>query len=241
MAYDWPLGIIVGRQITNALVWVPFTVLTAQVTWWAADVLRAPARWATYAVAGVLLVSVINVIQGSFVVLIGPPLWTEPDAMAALREGAAQSGLMGLVWYALLVVGALAFDARRSRRPTPETDYLNTLEIRERGAVHRVSADEVEWIEAAGDYARVRTAQREYLLQRRMNALESELDPRFFARVHRSAIVNLREVGSYSAARHGDVDLTLRSGNTVRLTRTRRKKVMARMKELGGGATGSGA
>ena len=67
----------------------------------------------------------------------------------------------------------------------------------------------------------------------RMKTLESRLDPKYFARVHRSAIVNLREVTSYTSVRHGDCELVLRSGDVVRLTRTRRTRVVERLSALG--------
>ena len=85
----------------------------------------------------------------------------------------------------------------------------------------------------AGDYALIHTEERDYLLHERMKTLESRLDPKYFARVHRSAIVNLREVTSYTSVRRGDCELVLRSGDVVRLTRTRRTRVVERLSALG--------
>ncbi len=47
----------------------------------------------------------------------------------------------------------------------------------------------VEWADAAGNYVRLHAAGRAHLVRRTMAALEQELDPDRFVRVHRSAIV----------------------------------------------------
>jgi two-component system, LytTR family, response regulator len=57
-----------------------------------------------------------------------------------------------------------------------------------RGAVC-VSVEAIEWIEAAGDYVLLHTADRNYMLRATMAELESGLDPAELMRVHRSAFV----------------------------------------------------
>jgi len=232
LAFDSPLGIVIGRRVMQALVWTPFTVVVAEVTWWGTWRFGMAGQVALHALVGCLTVLVVNVFQSSFV-LIGPPLWAETSWVFTLQEGITQSGLMGFVWYALLVVGAIAVEVRAVPPHPGEPGYVTTLEIKERKSMHRVATADVEWIEGAGDYALIHTEERDYLLHERMKTLESRLDPKYFARVHRSAIVNLREVTSYTSVRHGDCELVLRSGDVVRLTRTRRARVVERLSALG--------
>lgn len=84
-----------------------------------------------------------------------------------------------------------------------------------------LAADEVEWIEAASYYARLHVGGRSYLLRESLNSLESRLDPGRFARVHRSAIVGLRQVREVREDGDGQYVVVLRGGARVRLSRTR--------------------
>ena len=93
-----------------------------------------------------------------------------------------------------------------------------------------VPVREVEWIEAADNYVRVHAAGGVGLLREPLRDLERRLDPGRFARVHRSALVNLARVHELRPLPSGDYRLTLRSGATVTLSRTYRDAVLARLR-----------
>lgn len=57
-----------------------------------------------------------------------------------------------------------------------------------RGEIVRISADEIDWIEAERDYMRLHVAARSYLLHITISGLERRLDPESFIRLHRSTI-----------------------------------------------------
>jgi two-component system, LytTR family, response regulator len=84
---------------------------------------------------------------------------------------------------------------------------------------------DVEWIEAADNYVKLHAGPREYLLRETLASIEQQLDPELFARVHRSAIVQLDRIAELHPATHGDVDLVLDSGTRLVLTRTWRDRV----------------
>ncbi len=77
--------------------------------------------------------------------------------------------------------------------------------------------DELRWVQAEGDYARLHLAKRTYLIRERMNTLEAKLDPERFLRIHRSTIVNLEHIreahpgvgGDYIVRLDDDTDLTV--------------------------------
>jgi two-component system, LytTR family, response regulator len=54
-------------------------------------------------------------------------------------------------------------------------------------------------------------------------SLEQQLDPERFGRIHRSALVQFDRVAELHPASHGDIDLVLRNGVRLTLTRTWRK------------------
>ena len=92
--------------------------------------------------------------------------------------------------------------------------------VPDRGKLIRVAADEVEWIGAEGDYARLHIGGRSYLLSERLHALETRLDPAKFGRVHRSAIVQLDRIIRLTHAGAGAWTLVLKTGETVAVGRT---------------------
>jgi two-component system LytT family response regulator len=80
---------------------------------------------------------------------------------------------------------------------------------------------EVDWVKAEGDYARIHSGGRSYLVSRTLNELERRLDPSEFLRIHRSAIVRLdriREVRPEGSSRYR---LTLTNGESLIVSRGR--------------------
>jgi two-component system LytT family response regulator len=66
-----------------------------------------------------------------------------------------------------------------------------------------------------------------HLLQVTMNTLEASLDPREFLRIHRSAIVNLRQVKELHPVAHGEYVVVLRNGARVQSGRSYHRQVKA--------------
>jgi len=84
---------------------------------------------------------------------------------------------------------------------------------------------DVDWIEAADNYVTLHVGAKEHLLRATLGALERQLDPERFVRVHRSAIVQIDRVVELHRATHGDAELVLRSGARLALARTWRERV----------------
>lgn len=84
-----------------------------------------------------------------------------------------------------------------------------------------VDVPDVDWIEAAGDYARIHAGKHVYLVSQRMQSLERLLDSREFLRVHRSLIVNLSRVRELHRESDGGGMLVLTSGVRLRVARGR--------------------
>lgn len=82
-----------------------------------------------------------------------------------------------------------------------------------------VRAADIVWVEAAANYVVLHTAAGRPVLRRTLAALESELDPRRFFRVSRSAIVQLDRVREVEMVTAGEHLLHLDDGARVALTR----------------------
>jgi two-component system LytT family response regulator len=85
--------------------------------------------------------------------------------------------------------------------------------------------DRVEWIEAQDYYVQIHAEGREHLLRESLRNLEARLDPRRFARIHRSAIVNVDRVKQLRRRTHGEYTLLLENGTELKLSRTHRDQL----------------
>ena len=92
-----------------------------------------------------------------------------------------------------------------------------------------VEIADVEWFGAADNYVVVHWTGREGLLRATLQSLETKLDPRVFARAHRSALVNLAHVREAQPLSDGSWRLTLASGAEVVTSRTYREEVLRRL------------
>jgi len=93
----------------------------------------------------------------------------------------------------------------------------------------RVSAAELDWIEAARDYVLLHTPTRSHIHRLTMTALEEMLDAEMLTRVHRSAFVNLARVQEVQRLGKGLISLVLRDGVNVAVGPTYVKAVLARL------------
>lgn len=90
-----------------------------------------------------------------------------------------------------------------------------------------VPAEDVDWIEASNYYAALRVGPKRYLVRESMNALEAQLDPRQFLRVHRSAIVKVERVRELERLPDASFVVVLEGGVRIPVSRTRRRRVEA--------------
>lgn len=112
-------------------------------------------------------------------------------------------------------------DGRSPDTHVPAERFL----LRQDGNLHAVAAREILWVEAQGNYARINLANRSYMIRDTMASLERRLDGGRFARIHRSAIVNLDAVRELQPWFGGDYIVILTNGAKVRASRTYRSRL----------------
>ena len=101
------------------------------------------------------------------------------------------------------------------------------LAFKSEGRVVFVRLDEIEYIEAEGNYAKLHVATGTHLLRETLSALENQLPPQTFLRISRSVIVNLDRVKEVQPLFYGDHVVILRDGTQLTLTRSHRDKLDA--------------
>jgi two-component system LytT family response regulator len=103
---------------------------------------------------------------------------------------------------------------------------VNRVLLHEQDRILWLAADTIDWIEAAGNYARVHVGKESHLIREKISTIEERLDADRFVRVHRSAIVNLDRVREVVPVARGEYDLLLSDGVThVPLSRRYRTRL----------------
>ncbi|MCG7562889.1 MULTISPECIES: LytTR family DNA-binding domain-containing protein [Pseudoalteromonas] len=106
--------------------------------------------------------------------------------------------------------------------------YPESIAVKEQGEIIRVSAASIQWIDAAGDYMCLHCSDGQtHILRKTMKELEQELDPKLFVRVHRSAIVNTKQISKLVTQSSGEYLLVLENGQELKVSRSYRDKVKA--------------
>jgi two-component system LytT family response regulator len=102
---------------------------------------------------------------------------------------------------------------------------MERLVIKSAGRVFFLKADEIDWVEAAGNYVRLHAGRESHLLRETMNALEARLDPHKFLRIHRSTIINIERIKEMHPLFRGEHVVILRDGTRLTLGRGYRDRL----------------
>lgn len=108
-------------------------------------------------------------------------------------------------------------------------NWVRCFLVRSRDRVLFVKAEEVDWIQAADYCVELHVGAKKHLLRETMTALEQQLDPDRFARIHRTAIVNLERVKELNRLDRGEGVLELTDGTRLRLSRRHREEFERRL------------
>ena len=110
-----------------------------------------------------------------------------------------------------------------------QKSYLTRLMVKVSSRVVLLKVEDVDFIEAEGNYAKLHVGRKAHLLREKMHDLEAQLDPAKFVRIHRSIIVNLERIKEMHPHFNGDYIVVLEDGRQLRLSRTRREILEARL------------
>lgn len=103
--------------------------------------------------------------------------------------------------------------------------YLERLVIKSGGRVFFLDTDDIDWIEAEGNYVSVHTGKKSHLLRETISSLESQLDPKKFLRIHRSSIVKIDRIKELQPWFHGEYRVILLDGTQLTLSRNYRENL----------------
>ena len=97
------------------------------------------------------------------------------------------------------------------------------------GRVFFLRTDDLDWIEAAGNYVRLHLGEEAHLFRETMTRMEARLDTRRFVRIHRSRIVNTERIKELQPWFNGEYVVVLRNGTRLPLSRGYRDKLQEQL------------
>lgn len=109
--------------------------------------------------------------------------------------------------------------------PGGNAHFASRILVKLDGRMFFVKTSEIDWIEADRNYVRLHVGKTTHTIRERIGHLEETLDPRVFARIHRSTIVNLNRVREMQQWFSGDYVVILEDGTRLRLSRHYRDRV----------------
>ena len=87
------------------------------------------------------------------------------------------------------------------------------------GKVVFLKAEDIEWVEAAGNYVKLHVNGESFLYRESMKNMESRLDGELFVRIHRSAIINVDRIRELQPWFHGEYVVILHDGTRLMASR----------------------
>ena len=111
--------------------------------------------------------------------------------------------------------------------PPPNPQLPERFAVRRRGKEIMVDVADIDWVEAAGNYAVLHVGGETLEIRSSLTRLESELDPKRFVRVHKSHLVNIARVVEVTPWVSGDWRIRLQDGAEVNLSRRYRQRFEA--------------
>jgi hypothetical protein len=143
-----------------------------------------------------------------------------------------------IVNYGLLSTGVVAMryffsrpsaaEAPVAPAPPPAAGPLpERFAVRKRGKEIMVEVADIDWVEAAGNYAVLHVGGETLEIRSSLTKLEGELDPKRFVRVHKSYVVNVARIAEVTPWISGDWRIRLQDGAEVNLSRRYRQRFEA--------------
>lgn len=123
--------------------------------------------------------------------------------------------MWSLVWLLVSGAGAGRLDVGPVSAAAPDR-----IVIRDGRKTIVLGAREIEWVEAEGDYVRVRTATGKLLIRATLGGTEAMLPAAEYLRIHRSAIVRVDHVREVHPRPNNELEVVLGDGTRLRASRT---------------------
>ncbi len=154
----------------------------------------------------------------------------ETFVFAALQLFHFECLLYGVVL--ALSYGFENYAAEKRPEETESSKYLTKLTVKNNGHTRLLQTTQIDWLEAADNYINIHAGKTSFMLREKMHVLETQLDPRNFQRVHRSAIVNVARIKEFIRGDNGNYVIVLDTGHNLPVSRRRREQLQRSISQL---------
>ncbi len=127
------------------------------------------------------------------------------------------------------IIATLRMNMRGDDNPRYETELWIRKNVT---GFARVPVDSIEWVCSEDDYVRVHTREASYLMRSSIRSLEGRLDPQYFARIHRRALVRKSAIREFRSPRFGATEVVLQSGQRLPAGRVYAKTLRRMVSDL---------
>ena len=103
--------------------------------------------------------------------------------------------------------------------------YLARVALRSAGRISFVNVEDILYMQAAENYVQLHLKGSRHLLHVPIATLEASLDPDMFLRIHRSLIVNVKQVQELETGAHGEYIVVLKGGTRLQSSRSYHEKI----------------
>jgi hypothetical protein len=148
-------------------------------------------------------------------------------AKDVVNYGMLSGGVLALLHIFARPPAPVAQPPQPVSRPSPAGSLPERFAVRKRGKEIMVEVADIDWIEAAGNYAVLHVGGETLEIRSSLTKLEGELDPRRFVRVHKSYVVNVARIAEVTPWISGDWRIRLQDGAEVNLSRRYRQRFEA--------------
>ncbi|MEZ4790599.1 MAG: LytTR family DNA-binding domain-containing protein [Flavobacteriales bacterium] len=111
------------------------------------------------------------------------------------------------------------------------SEYTEQFTIRDKGREYKVNADDIIYLRAEGNYLCLQLKERNHLYRMTMNAVESELDPVRFLRIHRSFIVNTAHIRNTRYSGNNEFIFSMANGERIVSGRSYKEQIAKALQE----------
>lgn len=112
-----------------------------------------------------------------------------------------------------------------------KSEYTETFVIKEKGREHKIPVDDIVFLRAEGNYLCLQLKDKHFLHRMTMNAVETDLDPIRFLRIHRSYIVNLAHMRNARYSGNNEFIFTMANNERIVSGRSYKEQIAKALQE----------
>jgi two-component system LytT family response regulator len=113
-----------------------------------------------------------------------------------------------------------------------KSEHVEQFTIRDKGREHKVNVSDILYLRAEGNYLCLQLKDRHLLHRMTMNAVETELDPARFLRIHRSYIVNRAHVRNARYSGNNEFIFSMANNERIVSGRSYKEQIAKALQEL---------